>query len=193
MPTVTRMLRVLCAVVALTGCSRSERTTVDTDTTEVAGSGEATPMPTAPPPARVTYTGFGPVRAGMTVAEAEQALGDSLRMLGPAMEPCHYVRLVQPPVAFMVIEGRVARVDVQRDSPVKTLEGAGVGDTEDRVRQLYPGFIEVQPHKYTDGNYLIVRAPDDTTHRIVFETDGHRVTSFRAGRMPEVRWVEGCS
>jgi hypothetical protein len=27
---------------------------------------------------------------------------------------------------------------------------------------------------------------------IVFETDGKRVTMFRAGRMPEVEWVEGC-
>jgi hypothetical protein len=28
---------------------------------------------------------------------------------------------------------------------------------------------------------------------IVFETDGKRVTMFRAGRLPEVEWVEGCS
>jgi hypothetical protein len=193
MATAMRMLRLLCTVTALAGCARSDRTTVDTDTTEVAGTGTATMMPTAPPPAVVTYTGFGPVRVGMTVAEAQQALGDSLRMLGPAMEPCHYVKLVQPPVAFMVIDGRIARVDVQPDSPVKTLAGAGVGDSEERVRALYPGFIEVQPHKYTDGRYLIVRAPDDSTHRIIFETDGQRVTSFRGGRMPEVRWVEGCS
>jgi hypothetical protein len=28
---------------------------------------------------------------------------------------------------------------------------------------------------------------------IVFETDGsHKVIMFRAGRVPEVEWVEGC-
>jgi hypothetical protein len=28
---------------------------------------------------------------------------------------------------------------------------------------------------------------------IVFETNGKTVTNFRAGRLPEVKWVEGCS
>jgi hypothetical protein len=28
--------------------------------------------------------------------------------------------------------------------------------------------------------------------RIVFETDGQRVTRFRAGRLPAVQYVEGC-
>jgi hypothetical protein len=28
---------------------------------------------------------------------------------------------------------------------------------------------------------------------LVFETDGNRVTMFRGGRLPEVKWVEGCS
>jgi hypothetical protein len=27
---------------------------------------------------------------------------------------------------------------------------------------------------------------------LVFETDGKHVTMFRAGRLPEVKWVEGC-
>lgn len=147
-----------------------------------------------PTGAAVNYMGFGALRAGMTVAEAEQALGAKLPLLGPSMEPCHYVSLQgSPGVAFMVIDGRIARVDVQRESPIKTAEGAGIGDPEDRIRALYPGTIETQPHKYSDGNYLIVRAPADSNYRIIFETDGKRVTSYRAGRMPEVRWVEGCS
>jgi hypothetical protein len=40
---------------------------------------------------------------------------------------------------------------------------------------------------------MVVVPPEDTTHRIVFETDGQNVTLFRSGRMPEVEWVEGCS
>lgn len=140
--------------------------------------------------------GFGPVRVGMTTAEAASALGAELKLLGPEMQPCHYVQATERPgVAFMVIDGRIARVDVRPDSPIRTAEGAAVGDSEERIHSLYPGRVEVQPHKYVDGHYLIVRpaAPSDSTYRIIFDTDGKKVTGYKAGRMPEVRWVEGCS
>lgn len=141
-------------------------------------------------------SGFGPVRTGMTVAEAEHALGAPLVLLGPRMEPCHYLAVDgQPGVAFMIIDGRIARVDVRRHATVQTAEGAGIGDTEARIHALYPGRVEVQPHKYAEGHYLIVTpaAPADSAYRLIFETDGKRVTTFRTGRLPEVGWVEGCS
>ena len=167
-----------------------------TDTTT--GTVPDTPPPTTGAPTDTTahVTGFGPVRAGMTVAEAERALGTSLVLLGPRMEPCHYVLdEKRPGVAYMIIDGRVARADIRRGSTIRTAEGAGIGDTEERIQALYPGRVEVQPHKYVDGHYLIVRspAPADTIHRMIFETDGKKVTSYRTGRLPEVRWVEGCS
>ncbi len=95
----------------------------------------------------------------------------------------------------MIIDGRVARVDLQPGATIRTAEGAGIGDTEERIHALYPGRVEVQPHHYVDGHYLIVRpvTPADSSHRIIFETDGKRVTSYRTGRLPEVRWIEGCS
>ena len=31
------------------------------------------------------------------------------------------------------------------------------------------------------------------SRQLVFETDGRVVTAFRAGMLPMVRWVEGCS
>lgn len=140
--------------------------------------------------------GFGPVRVGMTPPEAGRALGVELKLLGPGTEPCHYVQATERPgVAFMVIDGRIARVDVRPASSIRTVEGAAIGDSEGRIHSLYPGRVEVQPHKYVDGHYLIVRpaAASDSTYRIIFDTDGKKVTGFKAGRMPEVRWVEGCS
>jgi hypothetical protein len=95
----------------------------------------------------------------------------------------------------MVIDGRIARLDVRHPATVRTAEGAGIGDSEARIHPLYPGRVEVQPHKYTDGHYLIVTpsAPAESTFRMIFETDGTRVTTYRTGRLPEVGWVEGCS
>lgn len=60
---------------------------------------------------------------------------------------------------------------------------------------MYPGRVEVQPHKYTgpEGHYLSVSVPSDTLLRIIFETDGRVVTRYRAGRRPAVEYVEGRS
>ena len=88
----------------------------------------------------------------------------------------------------------VERAEVD-SAGVLTAEGAGVGDPESRVLEMYSGRILVQPHKYTGpvGHYLIVASPRDSMYRIVFETDGQRVVRFRAGHRPAVDFVEGCS
>jgi hypothetical protein len=99
-----------------------------------------------------------------------------------------------PGVKVMVNRGVVARVDVD-SAGIGAVGAAGVGDAEARVRELYTGRVTETPHKYTAGSYLTVtpQAPADSAFRLVFETDGAKVTRFRAGRLPEVEWVEGCS
>lgn len=81
-------------------------------------------------------------------------------------------------------------------SRVTSLSGAKIGDTEARIKSLYPGQIEVTPHKYlSNGHYLtfVPKNSQDQANRLIFETDGSRVTAFRSGKLPEVSWVEGCS
>ena len=66
--------------------------------------------------------------------------------------------------------------------------------TEPEIKNLFPDQIEVEPHKYVDGGHYLVFVPGDPAdHRVIFETDGAMVTSYRAGILPEVEWVEGCS
>jgi hypothetical protein len=94
----------------------------------------------------------------------------------------------------MIVGGRLVRIDV-RDSTVATSQGARIGDSESTVGRLYGSErVMSTPHAYTDGHYLTV-APrgvgDD--RRLVFETDGRTVTEYRAGLLPMVGWVEGCS
>jgi hypothetical protein len=93
----------------------------------------------------------------------------------------------------MLIEDVLERIDVD-SSGVATAEGIRVGASEADVMAAYGSRVAVQPHKYTGprGHYLIVGDPADTTRRLVFETDGSRVTTFRAGRRPAVDFVEGC-
>ena len=144
----------------------------------------------------VTPTGIGPVRAEMTLAQASRQIGTELT-LPPAAGRCTYVQRIAglDSVMFMIVDGRIARVDVT-GRRVATVEGARVGDAEARVRSLYGGRLEEQPHKYVEaGRYLVVRPPEraDSAYRLVFETDGNTVTRYRSGRLPEVMWVEGCS
>ncbi len=94
----------------------------------------------------------------------------------------------------MVVNDTVVRIDVD-SLPIATKWGDRVGDSEVMVLARHAGRVLVEPHKYTgpEGHYLIVTAPGDTLHRLVFETDGERVTEYRAGLRPYVEWVEGCS
>ncbi|MFM1843333.1 MAG: hypothetical protein RLZZ490_2075, partial [Cyanobacteriota bacterium] len=99
-------------------------------------------------------------------------------------------------LAFMVTNGRIARIDITDKSPLTTLSGAKIGDSESRIKALYPGQIRVETHKYDrQGHYLIFVPKDavDKDYRLIFETDGKVVTRWRVGRLPAVEWVEGCS
>ena len=91
----------------------------------------------------------------------------------------------------MEIAGRIVRVDITAPGVPTEAAGIEVGATESQVREAYGARVSSSPHKYTNGRYLTISA--DSDHRVVFETDGERVTRYRVGRLPEVEWVEGCS
>jgi hypothetical protein len=145
---------------------------------------------------RITTGGYGPAKIGMTVEEASQALGVKLVSDRPVDNPaCHYLR-PEPAVEglwFMISNGRVVRVEVNAPG-IKTKSGLGVGDAESRVKEVLGSSVEVTPHKYVapDGNYLTLWSSDHTS-AVRFETLLGKVTSFYAGRVPEVEYVEGCS
>jgi hypothetical protein len=167
------------------------------DAAVVAAVPDSSPVAAAGNVWTVDAMGIGPVRAGMTLNEARTAVSPGMTLPAPTEAECDFIRPVggPPGIAFMVIEGMIARVDV-RDSTIATADGARVGDPESRIRAMYGDRVVVQPHKYTDGRYLIVpKGPGpDTLYRIVFETDSAgRVTEYRSGRMPEVEYIEGCS
>lgn len=144
----------------------------------------------------VRLDGVGPVRYGMSLAEARAALGDSLAGVPPG-DGCEYTMPASAPlgVSFMFENGRLVRVDVD-SAGVRTAAGAEVGMTEAEIRARYPTGLEIRPHKYDDaGHYLMYAGPQgtDSTLRLVFETDGERVRRFRAGVRPAVEYVEGCA
>jgi hypothetical protein len=198
---------VLCAACGSGGESESapaaDSTSSTASTQPVDTAAPATPStPAADTSWTLRLDGAGPLRVGMTTDEARAALGGDLAMNPDnAQHPegadrCDYPRSARLPAGVMVmVQGqRVVRVEVDSGA-VATAEGARIGDAEARIQQLYPGRVTVQPHKYTDGHYLVVRpaAASDTANLLIFETDGRVVQRFRAGQKPQVEYVEGCS
>jgi hypothetical protein len=141
--------------------------------------------------------GLGQIQIGMNL---DDAVNMGLLNENPDMKSeCDFVfpavgAGIPDGVSVMVVKGKIARIDVDTGS-VTTEDGAKIGDTEDKIRSIYDGDVQVEPHKYIEGGHYMTVMGDSTSagKAIVFETDGKRVTSFRGGRLPEVKWVEGCS
>jgi len=172
--------------------------------------GSATNRPPTTSPERLTAAsrlrldGIGPVDIGMTLDEASAAAGVPIRLLDtPAGPECRFAApdrsaRMGDELAFMVVNGRIARIDVGIMGPdlIRTLSGMGKGNTEAEVQAAYPARIRVEPHPYaTNGRYLVY-VPADPSYRhlsMIFETIDGEVRSFRAGLAEQVSWKEGCS
>ena len=196
-----RLLSLLAPLLAIAGCSSRDEARTDSTLSTGATAAPDSARTSAPGPADnapslwlVSPRGIGPVTAGMRLDAAAPLLGLPTNG-GSGGQECTFVRPTSGPagVSLMVSGGEVARVQVD-SGDVRTALGARIGDSEARIDSLYAGRVATSPHKYTSGHYLTVTpAGDDSSYRIVFETDGARVTRYRAGRLPEVEWVEGCS
>ena len=154
------------------------------------GACSRTPAPAPDSAWVVGDDGAGIVRLGMTRGDLIAAGG----VRGDGGGDCEFVRPESAPTGLLVmlVEGTVRSVDVS-STGIETVAGIGVGSTEEEVRKAYP-WTRVQLHKYTSGHYLIIDIGGvDGTRRLIFETDGMRVTRYRVGRIPEVDWVEGCA
>lgn len=193
----------LMAAGLLAGCSADpgSRPAPVAPSTSKAGPSvtSAGPVSTAPAAAllQLELRGLGPVRVGMTVAEASAALRQSLE---PIVTPDEACTLYAPAVgfdgvAFLVSGGVVARIDVVGGTTA-TATGVTIGQSEAEAQRRYANRLVVTPHDFhIGGHYLTFVPPEaaDAGFRLVAETDGRKVTSMRAGRLPEVELTEGCA
>ncbi len=106
---------------------------------------------------RLTLNGIGPIRIGMTIAEARAtSIGPLVEQPSGGMPSCFYVMPsgMSKGLAFMVTNGQIARVDIT--SPIyASMSGARVGMTQDDLLALYPGRLKITKHTYdANGFYL---------------------------------------
>jgi len=187
---VLKILFIGAPVVLALACGRSDGGNATDTTNSRAGRDSVSEF-------ALSEDGLGPVLTGMQLSEA---VNMGLLSENPNLKPeCDYVfpavgSGIPEGVSVMVVRGRVARIDVDTGA-VTTAEGAKLGDTEERLKDLYGDDITSTPHKYIEkGHYMTVMGDSASAGKaIVFETDGQQVTMFRSGRLPEVQWVEACS
>ena len=135
--------------------------------------------------------GLGPIRAGMTL-EQVLALADfsGIERRKPAGE-CWYLRYGSD-FSLMIIDGKVARVELQSASKLGTYAGAHIGSTEAELQTLYGTRLDVQPHKYDANGHAITLKSSGGDHGLRFETSAGKVTAIQAGPWVHLNYVEGC-
>jgi hypothetical protein len=190
----SRLLLPAATGLAIAACSQNADRAADT--TVAKDRPRDTMQAQSPPALSVSPFGIGPIRAGMSVAEASAASGGALAFApGADTTACGYLIWPGGPsgVQVMVEHAKIARVDVDSGT-VATTEGIGIGATEQDVLQRYQSRVAVTPSKYTKGHYLTVTpvSSADSAFRIVFETENNQVIRYRAGRRPAVEYVERC-
>ncbi|MFT3807145.1 hypothetical protein [Arenimonas sp.] len=197
----------LTIAVSLAACSRApEPAPTPAPAAEPAPAPEPATSPEAPAtlkndPAVVNFEGFGPAKFGANQEQVRMAWGRPLEASNEAGDPeseaCYYLTPDPAPpdrngINFMMEEGKFVRYSVDGDlyaAPGDIL----VGMTEADVLAKFPGRVEQQPHKYTDGKYLVVSPEGGGESRLVFETDEKGVIErWRIGVPPAVHYVEGC-
>lgn len=159
--------------------------------------------------AKVAINGIGAIKIGMNLPEVALAVKNRLYVSYGGNDSCYYLKTEGElkDVSFMVTKDEaksrqkhitsdvIARIDINNPN-ITTISGAKIGDTEARIKSLYGGKIKVSPHPYNDNGHYLTLVPEDKAdknYRVIFETDGQRVISYRVGKLPEVRYVEGCA
>ena len=169
--------------------------------TTAAPTGPTTSLAAAPPEldapklndsSTVTTAGIGALTFGMTIALAQPAIGTRLLTesgRAPSGE-CFYVKPERGPVGvfMMVSKSTIERVDI-RSGNVKTRSGLGIGTTLDQLKTALKDQLQVTGNTAT----FVPTSTNDANYRVIFETDGTTVTSFRAGKVPEVTNPVGCA
>ena len=134
---------------------------------------------------------LGPVRTGMSTDQVlPLADWSGLARRQPAGE-CWYLRYGSD-FALMIIDGKVARVELQGASKLGTFAGARIGTTEAGLQDLYGSRLDVQPHKYDAGGHTITLKSSGGDYGLRFETSGGKVTAIQAGPWEHLNYVEGC-
>lgn len=167
----------------------STTTTIATTTSSTTEAPVLSGEPAFDSDSTVSTVGIDRLIFGMTLNRAEQELTAVFVRVEPdGSNECYQIRPEGGPVGveLTVAAGTVERVDITT-ADITTRSGAGVGKTEAELTELFGDRLTTAPSA-SGGNTVTFTPVDegDKQFRVIFETDGETVTSFRSGRVPIV-------
>ena len=143
-----------------------------------------------PSSARLTTAGLGPIKIGMTIAQVEQAGNRELTFEGGDANAVCASAALGARLYGLFSKGRLTRIYVS-SSRYATRTNIRVGDSQRKVLARYGRGLVRQKHAYVPGGYYLKLTVGN--RRLVFDTDGKRVTQISSGRKPEIDYIEGCA
>lgn len=145
---------------------------------------------------QASINGLGPIQIGISLPTLTTLLGELEQQKGDG-EGCIYYTALNSDrdVSFMLFEGRLVRIDIY-SRKTETLSSLRVGDSTERIKQIYNGSLKVISHPNNpDGELLSLHSSAQAfnNYRIVFEANNGIVTNYRLGLLPYVNWLDGCT
>ena len=160
----------------------------------------------------LTFDRLGPVRLGMTLAEAETALGATLAPMdltnGIDRADCWITGRTDDAdqgVSYMIWDGKVVRIDIFKYSregqqdvipSVVTERSVGLTSSVDEIRKAYGQELAIDFHIQGDeGNYdflYMTVLTQDKKYGHFFETWENRLARFGSSTVEAVYQQEGC-
>ena len=148
--------------------------------------------------AAISKSGIGPVKFGMTPAQASAA-GVTLEPDGASGGSCYFLRAASPKgVSFMVRDGKIVRGDVIKPAKLKTVDGFRFGDVEGNISGFYAatqGGVSDEPLK-EDSDITVIASPEFSSGaslaRLVYELNDNGVFAIHAGYVPRGFNPHGC-
>ena len=143
------------------------------------------------PSTKVMLKSMGPIKFGMTVAEAEKASG--LNFTKNALTPKCNILIPQGEVGhdinFTAVNGKVMSVHVFGEG-ITTKSGIGVGNTEKELLKKYSKNIQLLDTVSSTGDVFKILAfvpKEDKEYRVIFVVHEGLIQDFSAGLMPYVK------
>lgn len=157
----------------------------------------AAPAPAAAAPV-LTTAGLGPMRIGMTDAEARAAVGAANIEADTGTEisdSCTEIKLkgAYPGVYLMINDGRLSRITLSEGAKIKTDKGVGVGARPAEVMAAYPN-AQAEPHHYENppAQYLTVWTKPEK-EGVRFEVNYAGIVADIHAGDETIQYVEGCA
>lgn len=144
------------------------------------------------------FDGIGPLQIGMSFDAANAAVGGVLQRTPAERLPtvgCEQLAVPgHPGVALMITADGLQRIDLVEPGAA-TMAGVAVGAPVKQVLAAHPG-IAREVNAYDDTEYYLTlyeaAAPAETGLAMRFVTVKGKVGGAIAGRLREVRYIEGC-